>query len=93
VSLLPDDKVKLRFFAPEAEVARYHIGETVHFDCDGCATGLTARIRYVSAQPEFTPPIIYSRSSRDRLVFLVEAEPVDPRALTPGLPVDVEPLP
>jgi HlyD family secretion protein len=92
VELLPDDKVKLRFFVPEAEVARYRPGETVHFYCDGCATGLTARINYVSAQPEYTPPIIYSRSSRDKLVFMVEALPHDARNLTPGLPVDVAPL-
>jgi len=92
VSLLPDDKVKIRFFVPEQEVARYHPGDTVHFSCDGCAAGLTARLIYVSAQPEFTPPIIYSRSSRDRLVFLMEALPGDPKGLNPGLPVDVVPL-
>lgn len=92
VSLLPDDKVKLRFFVPERDVVRYQPGETVHFDCDGCAAGLTARINYVSAQPEYTPPIIYSRSSRDKLVFMVEALPTDARNLTPGLPVDVVPL-
>ncbi|HTI83714.1 MAG TPA: HlyD family efflux transporter periplasmic adaptor subunit [Acetobacteraceae bacterium] len=93
VSLLPDDKVKLRFFVPETQVTRYRPGETVHFDCDGCAPGLTARISYVSAQPEYTPPIIYSRNTRDRLVFLVEALPADGRNLPPGLPVDVTPLP
>jgi HlyD family secretion protein len=92
ISLLPDDKVKLRFFVPEAQVAHYRPGETVHFDCDGCAAGLTARINYVSTQPEYTPPIIYSRSSRDKLVFLVEALPGDGRNLMPGLPVDVAPL-
>ena len=92
VSLLPDDKVKLRFFVPETEVARYQPGETVHFACDGCAAGLTARINYVSSQPEYTPPIIYSRGSREKLVFLVEALPPDPRNLTPGLPADVTPL-
>ena len=54
--------------------------------------GLTARIAYVSPRPEFTPPIIYSRGSRDRLVFMVEATPVGGRPLTPGLPVDVTPL-
>jgi HlyD family secretion protein len=92
VSLLPDDKVKIRFFVPEQDVARYHPGDTIHFSCDGCAAGLTARLIYVSAQPEFTPPIIYSRSSRDRLVFLVEALPGDAKGLNPGLPVDVVPL-
>lgn len=93
ISLLPDDKVKLRFFVPEVDVARYRPGETVQFDCDGCAKGLTARINYVSSQPEYTPPIIYSRSTRDKLVFLVEAIPGDATRLMPGLPVDVMPLP
>ncbi len=92
VSLLPDNKVKIRFFVPEQDVSRYRPGDTIHFSCDGCATGLTARVIYLSSQPEFTPPIIYSRSSRDRLVFLLEALPGDPTGLTPGLPVDVIPL-
>ena len=93
VALLPDTKVKVRFYVPEREVARYQPGRTVHFTCDGCKPGLPAVIRYVSPRPEFTPPIIYSRDSRDRLVFMVEAYPTNPTNLTPGLPVDVEPLP
>ena len=92
VSLLPDDRVRLRFFVPEREVARYRIGRQVSFACDGCGTGLAATINYVSPRPEFTPPVIYSLQSRDRLVFLVEARPANPRGLTPGEPVDVTPL-
>ncbi|HEY1560586.1 MAG TPA: HlyD family efflux transporter periplasmic adaptor subunit [Caulobacteraceae bacterium] len=92
LSLLPDDRVRLRFFVPEREIARYRIGRIVHFRCDGCAAGLTARVNYVSPQPEFTPPVIYSLQSRDRLVFLVEAMPANPRGLTPGEPADVSPL-
>jgi HlyD family secretion protein len=65
----------------------------VHFSCDGCSRDLHATIRYVSPRPEFTPPIIFSRDSRDRLVFMVEAYPAQPAKLQPGLPVDVEPLP
>ena len=93
VSLLPDDRVKIRFFVPEQEVARYRPGRNVRFACDGCAAGLTAKISYVSPRPEFTPPIIFSRDSRDRLVFMVEARPAKPANLMPGLPVDVVPLP
>ena len=93
VSLLPDDRIKVRFFVPEQEVARYRPGRTVRFACDSCASGLTARISYVSPRPEFTPPVIFSRDSRDRLVFMVEALPAKPANLMPGLPVDVEPLP
>jgi HlyD family secretion protein len=93
VSLLPDNKVKVRFYVPERELARYRVGRTVRFSCDGCVKGLNAIIRYVSPKPEFTPPVIFSRDSRDRLVFMVEAYPPHPESLQPGLPVDVEPLP
>jgi HlyD family secretion protein len=93
LSLIPDGKVKVRFFVPEANVSHYRPGQSVHFSCDGCAGGLTARIGYVSPDPEFTPPIIFSRESRDRLVFMVEAYPTNPQRLNPGLPVEVEPLP
>jgi len=92
VSLLPDDRVRLRFFVPERSVALYRIGRQVSFGCDGCAKGLVARINYVSPRAEFTPPVIYSLQSRDRLVFLVEALPANPAGLTPGLPIDVVPL-
>jgi HlyD family secretion protein len=92
VSLIPDNKIKVRFFVPEAEVARYRPGQTVRFACDACGRDLSARIGYVSPRPEFTPPVIFSRDSRDRLVFMVEAYPMRPARLMPGLPVDVEPL-
>ena len=93
LSVIPDGKVKVRFFVPEAAASHYRPGQTVHFSCDGCASGLTARVGYVSPDPEFTPPIIFSRESRDRMVFMVEAYPTHPDKLNPGLPVEVEPLP
>ena len=93
VSLLPDNKVKVRFYVPEESLAHYRPGRSVRFTCDGCPSGLSATIRFVSPRPEFTPPVIYSRDSRDRLVYLVEAYPRNPDRLNPGLPVDVEPLP
>ena len=90
VSLLPDDRIKLRFFVPQQSLSAYRPGAVVSFACDGCAKGLTARITYVSPRPEFTPPIIYSREARDRLVYRVEARPS--ARLNPGQPVDVTPL-
>jgi HlyD family secretion protein len=90
LSLLPDSRIKVRFFVPEAALSAYRVGRVVHFGCDGCAKGLTARIGYVSPRPEFTPPVIYSREARDRLVYLIEAYPSV--RLNPGQPVDVEPL-
>jgi HlyD family secretion protein len=91
VALLPDDRVKLRFFVPQAVVTNYSPGRTVRFACDGCRGG-TATIRYVSPRPEFTPPVLYSRGNRERLVFLVEASPERPGELAPGQPVDITPL-
>jgi HlyD family secretion protein len=90
VSLLPDDRIKVRFFVPERQLAAYRPGTVVRFACDGCPQGLTARVVFVSPRPEFTPPVIYSREARDRLVYMVEARPS--ARLTPGQPVDVEPL-
>jgi HlyD family secretion protein len=58
--------------------------------CDGCADGLTAKVSYVSPDPEFTPPVIYSLENRQKLVYLVEARPEDANsALQPGQIVDV----
>ena len=65
----------------------------MRFTCDGCGGERSARITWISPRPEFSPPVLYSRSSRDRLVFMVEAAPENPRELNPGLPVDVTPLP
>jgi HlyD family secretion protein len=90
VALIPDDRVKLRFFVPEPAISRYRPGDVVAFACDGCPRGLKARITYVSPRPEFTPPVIYSREARDRLVYMVEARPGV--LLNPGQPVDVTPL-
>ena len=92
VSLLPPGNVKLRFFVPEAVVGSIRIGQTVSATCDGCGKPLTAKISYISRQPEYTPPVIYSRDQRIKLVFLVEALPdaADAARLHPGQPVEIE---
>lgn len=92
VALIPDSEVFVRFFVPETEVAAYRPGVTVQFSCDGCPAGMKAVVARVSPRPEFTPPIIYSRATRDRLVFMVEARPEDGARLVPGIPVDVTPI-
>ena len=89
LALLPAGALKVRFFVPEPALARTAVGSEVALSCDGCATGLRARIRWVSPQAEYTPPLIYSNASRSKLVFAVEATPLDAAALKPGQPLDV----
>jgi HlyD family secretion protein len=89
VSLLPDGALKVLFFVPERQLPRAAIGGTVRFACDGCAPDQRARIRWVSPQAEYTPPVLYGNEARAKLVFRVEAEPFPGIALRPGQPVDV----
>ena len=94
VSLLTPDKLKLRFFVPEPELTDITVGQKVAIACDGCAPNLTATVSFIARAAEFTPPVIYSLTRREKLVFLVEAKPDDlSRPWHPGLPVDVTPLP
>jgi len=90
-SLLPPANVKIRFYVPEPVVGRIKPGQQVNFSCDGCGAPMTATIAYISDRAEFTPPVLYSRENRAKLVFLVEAKPPPDVAarLNPGQPVDV----
>jgi len=93
LSLLPPQRVKLRFFVREEDIAKAKPGEKVSFTCDTCPPDLTASIIYISPRAEYTPPVIYSQSARSKLVFLVEARPDSSEtALPPGLPVTVAPF-
>ena len=58
--------------------------------CDGCQPGLQARVSYISPDPEFTPPVIYSVENRQKLVYRIEARPAaHDTLLRPGQIVDV----
>jgi HlyD family secretion protein len=89
VSLLPPENVRVRFFVPQAVLPQIHIGDPIAISCDGCARDLTAHVNFISAQAEFTPPVIYSLEERVRLVFRIEAIPDRPEAVRVGQPVSV----
>ena len=91
VSFLPDGAVKLKLWVPEALFSRVALGASLPVSCDGCGAGLEARVTYVSAEPEFTPPVIYSVETRAKLVHLIEARPEGAarERLRPGQLVDV----
>jgi hypothetical protein len=68
---------------------RLAYGDVVKVGCDGCAGDLTARISFIASAAEFTPPVIYSRDERSKLVFLVEALPEKPQEFRVGQPIEV----
>jgi HlyD family secretion protein len=92
VSLLPAANVKARFFVPETKLGAVKVGQKVSLACDGCAGAIDATITFIASQAEYTPPVIYSKDNRAKLVFLVEAKPApqDAVKLHPGQPVDVK---
>lgn len=91
VSLLPPENIFVRFFVPEAVVGTLQTGDVVHVAATGRAEPREARINYVAPKPEFTPPVLYNRENRAKIVFMIEARfpPAVARELHPGQPVDV----
>ncbi|HRE43900.1 MAG TPA: efflux RND transporter periplasmic adaptor subunit [Terricaulis sp.] len=88
-ALLAPENMKVRFFAPQDRLSEFPVGARVLISCDGCGEPVAARVSYASAEPQFTPPVIYSLDQRDKLVFLIEARLDAPSAIRPGAPVDV----
>ncbi len=89
LALLPPDQKRIRFFVAEAVLPQVHHGGRVVFSCDGCDTNLGGEIIFISDQAEFTPPVIFSDNSREKLVYMIEAMPDDPEKFLDGQPVGV----
>jgi HlyD family secretion protein len=90
IALLPPRNLKVRFFVAEPERAKLQVDQSIKVSCDGCPPGLHAKISFIGREAEFTPPVIFSREQRQKLVYLVEARPEGAAAeLTAGQPVTV----
>jgi HlyD family secretion protein len=92
VALLPPENIKVRAFVPETRIGAIRVGQTVRVTIDGAPAPYLGRVTFISPQAEYTPPVIYSRESRAKLVFMIEArfEAATAANLHPGQPVDVE---
>lgn len=90
VALLPPGNVKVRAFVPEPEMGSVHPGDKMEVTIDGVAP-MAGTVSFISPEAEYTPPVIYSRESRSKLVFMIELtfEPDVAAKLHPGQPVDV----
>ena len=92
VALLPPQNIKVRAFVPEPRIGSIHHGDGVRVTVDGVRDPFIGKVSYISPRAEYTPPVIYSRETRDKLVFMVEAvfDPATAAKLHPGQPVDVQ---
>ncbi|MBV8659647.1 MAG: HlyD family efflux transporter periplasmic adaptor subunit [Burkholderiales bacterium] len=91
LSLQEPAAVKVRFFVPEPQMPHAGMGAHVMLHCDGCGADMPATVRFVARDAEYTPPVIYSKDIRAKLVWMAEAvpAPADAARLRPGQPVDV----
>lgn len=92
VTLLPPGNIKVRAFVPQARLAALRVGGVARVFVDGAAEPASGSVSYIAPRAEFTPPVIYSRETRDKLVFMIEItfSPEIATRLHPGQPVDVE---
>lgn len=92
VSLLPPENVKLRAFVSQEKIGAIHPGDRVRVLVDGASAPAIGKVSFISPRAEYTPPVIYSRENRTKLVFMIEAvfEPDVAAKLHPGQPVDVQ---
>jgi len=67
------------------------LGQQVSVSFDGSSEPFSAVISFISPEAEYTPPVIFSRETRAKLVFMAEARPERSLAarLHPGQPVDI----
>jgi HlyD family secretion protein len=92
VVLLPPENIKVRAFVSEKRLGTIHPGDEAQIALDGVPRRFSGKVSYISPRAEYTPPVIYSQESRDKLVFMVEVvfDPPTAAELNPGQPVDVQ---
>ena len=90
VAILPPENVKIRFFVPQKILPKIKLNMPLSINCDGCRMPLEAKVSFISTQSEFTPPVIYSVESREKLVYMLEAVFADKKQnLHPGQPITI----
>jgi len=88
LALLPPGNRKVRFYVPEPSLSVLRLGQSVTVQCDRCSD-LKATLTFISNEAEYTPPVIFSKEERGKLVFRAEARLTNGEALPLGLPVSV----
>ncbi|MCW8387751.1 HlyD family efflux transporter periplasmic adaptor subunit [Fluoribacter dumoffii] len=92
LALVTPNNIKAVFFVPEEKLDQLRLNQHVTLKTDTNPNFATGHIYYISNIAEYTPPIIYSREERQRLVFRVEAkiDTPDLEKIHLGQPVTLE---
>ncbi|WP_242601882.1 HlyD family secretion protein [Legionella wadsworthii] len=91
LSIIAPENLKVIFYVPEPLLAKLKLKDQVMIHCDGCKDIYPATISYISAKTEYTPPYIFSETSRTKFVYRIEAQPARTafKYLHPGQPVSI----
>ena len=91
VVLLPPDHIKVRAFVSQMRLGTIKLGDPVQVMVDGVQGSIAGKVSYISPKAEYTPPVLYSQGSRDKLVFMIEVlfDQAAAVNLHPGQPVDL----
>lgn len=91
LSLLAPADIKTIFYVNEADLGNIQLGDKVSVRCDSCAKLYSGRVSFISPSAEYTPPVIFSNETSEKLIYRIEAEfvPDDAWHLHPGQPVTV----
>lgn len=91
LSLLAPADIKAIFYIAQTDLGSVRLNDKVSVRCDGCTKEYTGRISFISPSAEYTPPVIFSNQTNEKLIYRIEAEfaPKDAYQLHPGQPVYV----
>jgi HlyD family secretion protein len=91
VRLLPPQNRKIRFFVPQNIAEKLTINQNLSVVSRSDGRKIPAHVTYISTEAEYTPPIIYSNETKEKLIYMIEAYPLpaDATLLHPGQPVEV----
>lgn len=95
LSFITRQHIKVIFYVPEQALSNISLNSKIKLSTDGNPSYGTGTIRYISNIAQYTPPVIYSREERQKLVFRVEAS-IDAPNLNQihlGQPVSLEIIP
>lgn len=91
ISFLAPQDITLIFYVSPKVLPQIKHGAKIMFKCDGSSERYQATISFIASEAEYTPPVIFSKDTRDKLVFRIEAVPVFKAGVQfhPGQPIDV----